>query len=175
MRGMGEFGGGFVHPLLTPSHLLILIGLGLWLGQQTPLRLKMPMLMFIPFSAAGLLLTTKFPMPISWQPILICLALAGGILVAMSAKLPAWVAAPVFAAGALAIGLDSGVDAATSATAIAKTLFATWISLNLWLVNFSFYTSLCPQKKWMQIGIRVAGSWIAAISLLVLAFALKTK
>ena len=56
---------------------------------------------------------------------------------------------------------------------MAKTLFGTWVSLNLWIINFSFYTSICPQRKWVQIGLRIAGSWITAISLMVLAFALK--
>ena len=75
LRGMGEFGGGFIHPLLTLPHILILLGLGLWVGQHPPLRLKLPLLFFLPFSAAGLLLTTKFPMPAAWQPVLICVAL----------------------------------------------------------------------------------------------------
>ena len=175
LRGMGEFGGGFIHPLLTLPHVLILLGLGLWVGQHPPLRLKLPLLVFLPFSAAGLLLTTKFPMPAAWQPVLICVALCAGILVALSMRLPVWASAPLFATAAIAIGLDSGVDSAFSAGSIAKTLFATWISLNLWIVNFSFYTALCPQRKWVQIGIRIAGSWIAAISMMVLAFALKAK
>ena len=172
---MGAFSGGLIHPLITPTHLLILLGLGLWLGQQAPLRLRTPMLVFMPFSAAGLLVTTRLAMPQAWQPVLIGMALCIALLVALSARLPDWMRAPMFAATALAIGLDSGVDAGPSSADIAITLLATWFSLNLCLVNFSYYVSLCPQRRWVQIAIRVAGSWIAAICLLVLAFALKGK
>ena len=172
---MGAFSGGLVHPLITPPHLLILLGLGLWLGQQAPLRLRTPLLIFMPFSAAGLLMTTRLVMPQAGQPLLIGMALCIALLVALTARLAAWIRVPIFAATALAIGLDSGVDGGPSAAGVAITLFATWISLGLCLVNFSYYVSLCPQRRWVQIGIRVAGSWIAAICLLVLAFALKGK
>ncbi len=41
------------------------------------------------------------------------------------------------------------------------------------LANLAYYTALCPQRQWLQIALRIAGSWTAAVSLLVLAFALK--
>ena len=54
-----------------------------------------------------------------------------------------------------------------------KILFATWVSLVLFVVNAAFYVSLLPRLQWVQTGIRVAGSWIVAIALLMLAFALR--
>jgi hydrogenase/urease accessory protein HupE len=175
IKGMGEFSGGLLHPLITLPHLLTLLGLGLWLGQHPPLRLRAPMLLFMTFSGVGLLMTTRVSMPAAWQPVLILMALGIAILVALSARLAAWVSVPIFAAAALMMGLDSGVDAGPPLTTVAMTLLGTWISLNLCLLNFSYYTSLCPPRQWVQIGIRVAGSWIAAICLLVLAFALKAN
>ncbi len=175
VEGMGKFSAGLIHPLLTPSHLLILLGLGLWLGQHRPLQLRAPMLLFAPFSAAGLLMAGQLAIPEAWQLLLICLALGIAMLVVLSARLPAWAAQPLFAAAALAIGLDSGLDGSASVTTTAITLVATWLSLNLCIVNFAFYTSICPEHKWVQIGIRVAGSWMAAICLLLLAFSLKGK
>ena len=170
---MAGFSGGLIHPLITPAQLLLLLGLGLWLGQQRPLNLRLPVLMFLPFSAVGLLATTRHTMPPIWQAVLLCLALVMAFLVAASLRLPSWAALPIIATAGLAIGLDSGVDSASSTTALAITLFATWISLGICLVNFAYYTSLLPQRKWVQIGLRVAGSWLTAICLLVLAFALK--
>jgi hypothetical protein len=64
-------------------------------------------------------------------------------------------------------------DAAVTPWAVAKTLFGTWISFIVWIVDIAYYVSLLPPRKWMQIGARVAGSWIVAISFLVLAFALR--
>ena len=51
--GMGEFAGGLLHPLTTPFHVLILLGLALLVGQQVPMRLKLPLSVFLPLSAAA--------------------------------------------------------------------------------------------------------------------------
>lgn len=174
-QGMGDFSGGLLHPLLTPAHLLILIGLGLWVGQRRPLQLRSPVMWFAPFSAAGLLLTTQFQMPMGWQAALPAFALGIALLVAIAARLPPRVSALIFACSGLMVGLDSGLDGGGTVIGTGMTLLGTWISLNLCLANIAFYTSICPQHKWVQTGIRVAGSWIAAICLLVLAFALQTQ
>lgn len=171
--GMNEAVGGFLHPLITPLHVLILLGLGLWLGQQTPLRLKIPVLVFTPCSAAALLATTTGAIPAVPPAFLLAISLSAGVLVALAARLPTCASVALFGFAGLALGLDSAVDNATTTAAIAKTLLGTWISLSVWLVNTAFYVSLCPPRQWIQIGIRVAGSWIVAISLLVLAFSLK--
>ena len=168
--GMAGFGCGLIHPLITPTHLLLLLALGLWLGQQRPLALRLPALVFVPGAAVGLLATTRLALPPGWQVVLLCLALAAALLLVTSARLPGWAALPLFAGAGLALGLDSGVDSADSTTALTITLLATWIGLNLCLVNFAYYTSLLPQRKWIQTGVRVAGSWLAAICLLGLAF-----
>lgn len=173
IAGMGLFAGGLIHPLITPVHLLILLGLGLWLGQHPPLLLRTPMLLFAPFSALGLWLTTQMTVPPLWQPLLICLAFCIAFVVTLSARLAPWAFKLVPAFAALVIGLDSGLDSGASVTNTAITLIASWIALNLAVVNFAFYTSLCPPRQWIQIGIRVAGSWIAAICMLLLAFFLK--
>ena len=41
------------------------------------------------------------------------------------------------------------------------------------VINTGFYISLGLQKPWLKIGVRIIGSWLVAISLMVLAFALK--
>ena len=168
--GMAGFGGGLIHPLITPPHILLLLALGLWLGQQRPLALRAPSLIFVPAAAVGLLMTTYLPLALAWQPVLMVLALTAALLLTTSSRLPAWAALPLIGGAGLALGLDSGVDSSNSTTALAITLLATWMGLSLCLVNFAYYTSLLPQRKWIQIGVRVAGSWLAAICLLGLAF-----
>jgi len=78
------------------------------------------------------------------------------------------------ASGALAIGLDSTAEPGPALT-IASTLLGTWFALLLVLVNVVHYSSLAAEKnkQWLHIALRVAGSWIIAISVLVLAFALR--
>jgi urease accessory protein len=172
VKGMGDFINGLLHPLTTPAHILIVVGLGLWLGQRSPLNLKLPMLIFAPLTAAALLLSMTGIVKTVHPPFLIALALAAGTLVAMDKPLPALGTASLFTLAALALGFDSAVENGTTA-AILKTLLGTWLSLVLLVVDIAIYVSLCVKKPWQKIGIRILGSWIIAISLLVLAFALR--
>lgn len=173
VAGMNSFYAGLLHPLLTLPHVLVLLGLGLWLGQLHPLRLKAPMLAYAIGCAAALLLTTRVAVPPSSQTGVIVVALGCGLLVAASARLPAGLRATVAAVAAMAVALDSGVDGAPANFATALTLLGTWISTTVLVANVAYYTALCPQRPWVQIALRIAGSWIAAASLLVLAFALR--
>ena len=172
IKGVGELVSGLVHPLTTPTHLLILLGLGLLVGQQTPLNLKTPMQVFMPLSAAALLLTMTGAITGVYQPVLVCLALGVASLVALEQKVPSLVLRLLFAAAAIAIGFDSAPEAA-SLTADLKTILGTWISLIFVLCDLAIYVSYCSSKKWLMVGVRIIGSWIIAISLLVLAFSLK--
>lgn len=173
VEGAGPILNGLLHPLGTPSHLLILLGLGLLAGQQSPLNLKTPMLAFIPLSAAALLLTLTGAITSVYLPVLICIALCAGILVALEAPVPRLAFIALFAAAALAIGLDSAVETGTIDAKL-KRLFGTWLSLSLVVFNIAYYVSFWTKQKWQKVGIRVVGSWLIAISFLVLAFFLKS-
>lgn len=170
--GVGDFFGGVLHPLTTPTHLLVLLGIGLLAGQQTPLNLKIPLTVFISVSMLALLLTTTSIVKTVNPPILISIALMAGVLVALGKPLPALVNGILFALAALALGLDSTVDS-VPATSIATTLLGTWVGLIVAVVDIAYYLSFFTRQKWQQIGIRVAGSWITAASFMVLAFALR--
>ena len=170
---MGEFASGFLHPLLTPPHVLALLAYGLLLGQREPLRLKVPATVFAGAAAAGLLLTLSGRVAGVYPPVLIAVGLSTGGFVVLARPWPAWLHMAMGAAVALTVALDSGVDAGTPGAAAAKILFATWVSLVLFVVNVAFYVSLLPKLEWVQTGIRVVGSWIVAIALLMLAFALR--
>ncbi len=172
-QGMGEFASGFLHPLTTPPHLLVLLALGIWLGQHQPLRLQEPAAAFGTGSALGLLVTTTGRLAGVPPPLLIVLGLGVGAAVALDRPVPPparWLACAI---AGLVLGLDSGMDAGTPGVAVAKTLSATWVSLLLCVVNVAFYVSRLPGFQWVRIGLRVAGSWIVAVALLMLAFALR--
>jgi urease accessory protein len=172
IQGMGEFGSGLLHPATTPSHMLLLLALSLWAGQHWFKGLKLPFLTFVAASALGLILSTPRWISEVYPPLLIGIACVIAALVAMHKPLPSIVAAVIYGIAGVAIGLDSGVENG-STIAIVKTLAGTWISLMLILFDLAFYISRGSQKKFIQIGIRVLGSWIIAISLLMLAFALR--
>ena len=173
IQGMGEVASGLLHPLLTPPHLLLLLALGFLLGQQRPLRLGGPVASFAGCAALGLLVTTSDAITGVLTSILMLLALPIGALVALARPLPLGLCLALCAAAALVLGLDSGVDAGTLAVPAAKTLAATMVSLVLCVVNVAFYVSLLPPFDWVRIGVRIVGSWIVAIALMMLAFALR--
>jgi len=174
VQGMSSFMTGALHPLMTPSHVILLLALGLAVGQHVPLRLGAPLKAFASLSALGLALTTTGRIAGVHPGILSGIAFAVGGVVALGKKLPFVIPTILLGTGAFAIGLDSGVEKAGAWT-VFGTLSGTWVGLLVYLVNFAFYTSLAAAKKqqWLQIGIRVAGSWILAISVLMLAFALR--
>jgi urease accessory protein len=172
--GMGDFISGLLHPWMTPTHLIILLALGLWLGQRVPLRLAVPLKVFVPVSALALAVTPFHWIAVVPPPILVAIALVAAAVVALDTRLPDYAAAVLLGTAALAIGLDSGVETGTP-FAIFKTLLGTWVSLGIGLVNIGYYVSLATErkKKWIDIGVRVAASWIVAVSLMMLAFALR--
>lgn len=172
--GMNAFSSGLLHPWMTPTHVIILLALGLWLGQHVPLRLGLPCKVFAPAAAVALAASaTKWTVAVP-PFILVAIALVIAAAVALETRLPSAVRVMLLAAAAIGIGLDSGPDT-TKALDTFSTLAGTWVSLGLGLVNIAYYVSLAAaaQKQWIRIGIRVAGSWIFAISLLMVAFALR--
>lgn len=170
--GAGDLGNGALHPLATPSHVLILLALAILLGRRVPLDLKFAMLVLAPASAAALLATTTgWPGGVA-QPFLIGLALVIAALVALEIEPSREFIAGLCAAAAIGIGLDSGVESG-GAAAVAKGLFGTWFSLNFLTGYLALCVSNGAEKPWARIAMRVAGSWIIAISLLVLAFSLR--
>jgi len=172
ISGVGDFFGGALHPLMTPTHLLVLLALGLLAAQHSSLQLKISLAVFISFSALGLLLTTTGLVKTVYPPVLIGIALVAGVLVVLEKPLPAIANGAIFTLAALALGLDSAVENG-SAPVITKTLLGTWLGLILAVADMAYYLSLLTRQRWQQIGIRVAGSWISAASLMILAFALR--
>lgn len=172
VEGAGEVANGALHPVMTPAHVLVILSLGLLLGQQLPLNLKWPVRIFAPVSAAALLLTLNGWVEEVHQPVLIGIALVIAGLLTLEVKLPVWASGLLCIASALAIGLDSAVDSGPTAGRL-KTLLGTWLALNAAV----FYTAICASnaedRQWARVGIRVIGSWIIAIALMVLAFSLR--
>jgi urease accessory protein len=172
VEGAGEIVSGALHPLMTPAHVLIILGLGLLLGQQVPLDLKMPMAVLACVSAAALALTATGRITGVYQPMLVVIALCPALLVALEKKPPRGVMAALCAAAAAGVGLDSGIENA-SAVVVVKSLLGTWISLNVVAGYLAICVSNSDGRPWARVGIRVLGSWIIAIVFLVLAFSLR--
>jgi urease accessory protein len=160
---------GLLHPLTTPTHLLIIVALGLMAGRQTKRELKAPFLIFAPLSALAFALTTAGWVSAVYPAILIATALCPAVLLALEKHPPVAITCALFAVAAVALGLDSAVEGGTPKKTI-KILFGNWICLNVLIFDLAIYVSMGAQARWLRIALRVAGSWIIAIGLMVLAF-----
>lgn len=173
IKGAGDFGNGALHPLVTPQHLMIVLGLALLLGMRVPLRLKLPMASLAISSAIALGV-------ISWVPFsppelfLTLIAMILGLLVAIGRTLPPAALAVICAIAAVAVGLDSGVDP-ESGIVVWKTLSGTWLGITGVTGYLALAVSNGAEKNWARTGMRILGSWIFAIAILMLAFALRSK
>ena len=80
----------------------------------------------------------------------------------------------LFAAAALAIGLDSSPETGSPGL-VMQALLGTWGMVIFLLFDVAYYTSLAMKIQWVRVGVRVIGSWIIAISLMVLALTLSFR
>jgi urease accessory protein len=55
---------------------------------------------------------------------------------------------------------------------VIKTLLGIWLMVVFLLFDVAYYTSLATRKHWPKVDVRIVGSWIIAISLLMLALSL---
>ena len=172
IKGLGDFYSGLFHPLTSPAHVLLIVALGLLAGRRRPFQLKAPMAVFIALSGTALFVATTCGIKAVHPALTIGVALCAGILLALDKNLATLPVCVLFAVAAIAMGLDSAVEA-SSRTSMAKTLLGNWISLVVLVCDVAIYVSLGGEAKWLKIALRIAGSWIIAISLLVLALSFR--
>lgn len=174
VEGWSDIANGFIHPFFNPAQVLVLLGLALLLGRQVPLKVQNPLIALAASSALALVLTLKGFSIGAPVPVLTGIAFCIGLLIALGYNLPSWLILSLSVASGIAIGLDSGVETKESIV-IAKSITGTWISINLTVLYLALASSNATGKPWAVTGVRIVGSWIVAISLLVLAFALRGK
>lgn len=160
--GMGPVYDGIGHLLLTPEDLVPVIAAALYAGMRGK-SLGRGALIFFPLAwliggLAGLLLhlTQTFPLP------MVTFLLLGG-LIAADLRLPEKGVAGVLIAVAITHGFYNGIamkggPGLSGLIGIAATLFV------LVSIVCAFVVSL--RAAWTRVAVRVAGSWIAAVGLL---------
>lgn len=159
--------GGLLHPLSTPAHAVALIGLGLVAGRNV--------------LAAGAAITGAFALglaaglgAIAWgigetpaADVLLVGAVLCGLIAASGITLPVSLAASVALTSGIALGLDSPPDSIALGEAVAM-LIGTACGGIAALAMIGLAASMIA--RWRHgIALRVGGSWIAAIAILVLA------
>ena len=159
---------GLLHPLVVPAHALAIAALALLIGQQG-WRRSVP----IAFAVAVLIGLGAIAMayvPRFTEETLLALTAITGLLVALARPLPQGPGVLLAAAIGLSLALDSPPEAIAMKDAN-LTLFGTALGAVLLLLALLQGTSRLRQH-WQRIGARIAGSWITASAILVLALRL---
>ena len=171
IEGLEGFGGGLLHPLTSPAHLLILIALGLLTGQRKPLDLKTLFAVFAPCLALALLLTMTGAITSVYQPILVALPYVPRRRWRWKSPFLRWPVGRFLPPQPSPSDLIQRPEKGSAAVVI-KTLLGTWLMVVFLLFDVAYYTSLATRNHWPKVGVRIVGSWIIAISLLMLALSL---
>jgi urease accessory protein len=167
IEGIGGFPGGLLHPLLVPAHALALIALGLLAGTFAA---RTQILLLAVFAAAALaafgLITLAYS-AMQAETLILCVGAAIGLLLAANLPPPAPAAAIAAATLSGAVIFDS-VPAVLTASETAQALAGTTLSAIALVAATALISRALPPAV-TQIGIRIAGSWIAASAIMVLA------
>ena len=169
--GLGPFYDGLAHLFVTPEDLLPVVALALLAGLRGPAWGRAVLLClpagWLAGSAAGVLLTVPPPAPVVSAAVTIVL----GALVAADAKL---LLAP-FSAVAIGLGLAAGgANSLDVAPSLATGLFIAGGTAAIFVV-VSLVSGQVTSVRTdaARIAVRVGGSWIAAIGLLMFGWAMR--
>ena len=168
-REVGDFYAGVLHPVTALEHVLSFVALGLLVGQQgrkaSPAVLMFSMLLMLGATSALWLPAVPYAGLLN-----IASAVLLGGLIALARPLPVALTQGI----SVVFGLSHGFANGTAIVGAVKPyLFIPGIGLAGLIVPAwgMILTDFVMRQRagWMHIAVRVAGSWIAAIGILVLA------
>ncbi len=161
LPGGGGFSSGFAHPFLASEHLLVLIAVGVLVGRQA---IRAPVFALLAGLAAGVGLNVAGIDPA--QGIILSVALAiGGLL---AANLHLRDDAVVAAAGLVGLVVGADTDGFSGLTGPMALMGLVTGVLAIVLNTMAF--AQFGAGRLHGVPVRVAGSWIAAAAVLILAF-----
>jgi urease accessory protein len=166
VAGVGGFYGGLLHPLLVPAHLLALVAIGLLLGQETSRRRAGLLALFAASLAAGIVVIVLAFAVNDTDYALLAVAAAAGVAVAVARPVPVLVTGPLVAIAGAAIELDS-VPQEISMLATFLALVGTAVAAFVVTTLLADLTARI-NHGWLRIGVRIVGSWVAAVAILAL-------
>jgi urease accessory protein len=172
IMGIGGVLGGVLHALLIPEHGLSLVALGLVLGRQQQQVRHTGMLIFLAALACGLTGAALLGEETVAADVLVAAAGILGLLVA-AAWMPPLLGLALAAVAGLTIALDSRPEGTSAAEAVTM-LIGSGIGAAAAL-GIVAEASVLARGRALLIAARVAGSWIAAIAILVLALRIVTR
>jgi urease accessory protein len=164
--GIGNFYNGALHPLVSPAQLIVLLALGLVVGQGGLAAARAPLVGLLLALLAGLAAHRLAGDP-DTDRMLLAMAAVLGLAVAAAWRAPAVLLSAMAALVGVAVGVASGptgLEGSARWTTLAGTLGAA-----LLLTTYVAAMVTLIKAAWLHIAVRVIGSWLAAAALLVLA------
>ncbi len=171
IKGLGDLGNGILHPLFVPAHLLLVIALGLLLGQQGVRANIVAVWAYLCGLMVGLIMAWQGGVlkDVGLQELaVLATAVVVALWVVIAVPLPRWVLAVLGGWAGMILGLDS-LQAELVGRARVAALFGSGVSLYLLLLYPMALAERLGHRHWQRVGVRVIASWIAASALLVLA------
>jgi urease accessory protein len=155
----GGFVGGLAHPLFGPDHVVAMVAVGLWgafLG--APAIWLLPIIFPLVMAAGGVIGILGVPLPGVEIGIAVS-AIVLGLMVALAARPPLWVAAVLVGAFAIFHGHAHGAELPPGADAVAYSLGFVMATGVLHLTGIGFGTL----SRWPtgRIAVRAVGGAIA--------------
>jgi urease accessory protein len=155
----GGFTGGFAHPIFGPDHVIAMVAVGLWgafLG--APAIWLLPIVFPLVMAFGGVLGILGVPLP----GVEIAIALSAvvlGLMVALAARPPLWVAAVLVGVFAIFHGHAHGAELPAGANAVAFSVGFVVATGLLHLAGISF--GLLARWPAGRLAVRAAGGAIA--------------
>jgi urease accessory protein len=156
---IGGFGGGFAHPLFGPDHIVAMVAVGLWgafLG--APAIWLLPVVFPLVMALGGMIGILGIPIPAVETGIALS-AVALGLMVALAARPPLWVAAVLVGAFAIFHGHAHGTELPPGADAVAFSIGFVVATGLLHVAGISF--GVLARWPAGAIAVRTAGAAIA--------------
>jgi hypothetical protein len=172
LMGIGGVFGGVIHAVLVPEHGLTLLALGLVLGRQKREARRSGMLIFVAILTCGLVAAALLGEETVAADLLLLATCSLGLLIA-AAWMPPRVVLCLAALAGLTFALDSKPDG-TSAVESTRMLIGSGLGAAAALALVT-EGAVYLRGQALLIAARVAGSWIAAIGIMVLSLRIVTR
>ncbi len=162
LPGGGGFLSGAMHPLVAIEHLLLLLSVGLILGRDGLRRSLLAL-------GLGVGIGLWFgPAEASQQILLLGVTLGLGALLALQVMLAEFIYAAVLLVAGLSVGLDTDMPALNAGAA------ALGVGAGVFLITMNAYAlGAALTNTRLAVTLRVAGAWMLAVSMMVLALNLQ--
>jgi len=161
--GSGGFAGGFLHPMFGPDHLVAMVAVGLWGAFLGPPAIwLLPIVFPLVMAGGGVLGILGVPLPGVEIGIAIS-AIVLGLMVALAARPPLWVAAVLVGAFAIFHGHAHGAELPPGTDAVAFSVGFVVATGLLHLTGIAF--GLLARWPAGRVTVRAAGGAIALAGL----------